>query len=287
MKIGIGLPNTVVGATGRQIKDWARRADQLGFSTLGTIGRVAYPNYESLTALAAAAAVTERIGLMTDILLGPTYEPVQLAKMAAGLDQLSEGRFVMGAAVGGREDDFSLVGYPFGDRGKRWDAALDLMHRAWKGEILTGTTKVTTVTPVNGGSVPMMFGGNSEKTIQRVVRWGVGWTAGGGGPQPAAEMAAKVRAAWQDAGREGSPRITALGYYGVGPHATENIEGYLGAYYDYLPQYLPMMIAGTPRDAESIKGLVGAFEAAGVDELILFPTAATLDQVDDLAEAVL
>ncbi len=71
--------------------EWARRAEALGFSTLATIGRVAYPTYEELVALAAAASVTERIGLMPNVLLAPTRDPVLLAKEAASLDQLSGG----------------------------------------------------------------------------------------------------------------------------------------------------------------------------------------------------
>ncbi len=71
MDVGIGLPNAVPGTSGTQLVEWARRADGRGFSSLGTIDRVAYDNYEPLTALAAAAAVTERIGLCTSVLLGP------------------------------------------------------------------------------------------------------------------------------------------------------------------------------------------------------------------------
>ena len=61
MDVSIGLPNTVPGTTGAQLVEWARRAEARGFTSLGTIDRLVYPNYEALTALAAAAAVTERI----------------------------------------------------------------------------------------------------------------------------------------------------------------------------------------------------------------------------------
>ena len=63
MEVGIGLPATIPGVERRQLLEWARRAEARGFSSLGTIDRIVYPNYESLIALAAAAAVTERIGL--------------------------------------------------------------------------------------------------------------------------------------------------------------------------------------------------------------------------------
>jgi len=72
VKIGIGLPTTIPGAGRREVLEWARRAEAAGFSSLGTIDRIVYPNHEPLIALAAAAAVTERIALTTSILLLPT-----------------------------------------------------------------------------------------------------------------------------------------------------------------------------------------------------------------------
>src|SRR5207247_2814282 len=105
-------------------------AEEAEFSGLATIDRVAYPSYESLIALAAAAAVTERIGLVTNVLLEPTRNPVLLAKEAASVDQLSGGRLVLGLGVGSRKDDYEPTGQRFEDRGRRCDDALDLMPRA-------------------------------------------------------------------------------------------------------------------------------------------------------------
>src|ERR687884_1124021 len=117
MDIGIGLPNAVPGVDRAGIVEWARRAEAAGFSSLGTIDRTAYGNYESLIALAAAAAVTERIGLVTDILIAPLRtNTALLAKQAATIDHLSEGRLVLGLAPGGRDDDYALSGVDFGAR---------------------------------------------------------------------------------------------------------------------------------------------------------------------------
>ena len=92
VKIGIGLPNPVPNTPGNLLVDWAQRAEAAGFSGLVTIDRIAYPSYDSLTSLAAAAGATERISLMTNILLAPVYTPVLLAKTAASIDQISSGR---------------------------------------------------------------------------------------------------------------------------------------------------------------------------------------------------
>ena len=92
MKIGIGIPNAVPGTSGRLLLDWARRAEERGFSGLATIDRVVYPSYDSLAVLAAAAGATSRIELMTNSLAAPVYPPVLLAKSTASIDQLSGGR---------------------------------------------------------------------------------------------------------------------------------------------------------------------------------------------------
>src|SRR5437899_3151852 len=117
MEIGIGLPNPVPGTPGRTLVEWPRRAEERGFSGLATIDRIAYPSYESLITLAAAAAVTERVGLVTNVLLGPTRNPVLLAKEAASVDAISGGRLTLGVGVGGREDDFSGLRAGFQDAG--------------------------------------------------------------------------------------------------------------------------------------------------------------------------
>ena len=94
VKIGIGLPNPVPNTPGDLLVDWAQRAEAAGFSGLVTIDRIAYPSYDSLTSLAAAAGATKRISVMTNILLAPIYPPVLLAKTAASIDQISSGRSV-------------------------------------------------------------------------------------------------------------------------------------------------------------------------------------------------
>ncbi|WP_203713452.1 LLM class flavin-dependent oxidoreductase [Asanoa siamensis] len=73
MRIGIGLPNAIPGVPGRTLVEWARRAEDLGFAGLSTIDRIAYPNHDALTALAAAAAVTNRIELFADLMLDSAY----------------------------------------------------------------------------------------------------------------------------------------------------------------------------------------------------------------------
>src|SRR4051794_37983431 len=120
MKLALGLPSTIPGVTRAQVLDAARVADQGGLDSVWVIDRVVYGNLEPLGALFAAAAVTERVRLGTSVLIEPLRNPVLLAKEAATLDVLSNGRTVMGLAVGGREDDFIAVGANFRNRGRRF-----------------------------------------------------------------------------------------------------------------------------------------------------------------------
>lgn len=287
MKVGIGLPNPIPGAPGRLLVDWARRAEERGFSSLATIDRVAYPSYESLIALAAAAAVTERIGLVTNILLGPTRNPVLLAKEAASVQQISGGRLTLGVAVGGREDDFEASEADFSNRGRRLDEALEVMEKAWRGEPVAGSPKPVTPSIEGGGGVPLLIGGASDKAIERTVKWGVGWTAGGAPPDQVGQFVEQVRSAWKNAGCEGEPRIVALAYFSLGDDVVSESVEYLKDYYSFLGEWADAMANGIPRTPEAVKQTVDAFAGIGVDELMLDPTVADLSQVDRLADAVL
>ena len=261
----------------------ARRAESLGFSTLGTIGRIAFPTFEELVTLAAAAGATERIGLMTDVLLATVREPVLLARQAATLDQVSQGRLVLGVGVGGRPDDFTVTGFDLHDRGKRMDEMLDLMHRAWRGEAVPGSDQPVTPRPVNGHSVPIMFGGHTEKAIARLGKYGIGYTMGGGQPEQLRGMIERVTSIWNGAGRTGRPEFRALGYFALGDDVAGEAESNLKEYYS---DFGPRVWAGTVKTAEEAWQRVSAFEQAGCDELILFMAAPAVSQVERLAEAV-
>lgn len=283
MDIGIGLPNPIPDTAGRTLVEWARLAERLGFSTLATIDRIAYPSYESLIALAAAGATTERIGLLTNVLLGPTRDPVLLAKEAASVDQVSGGRLTLGVGVGAREDDFVAAGRPFEGRGRRFDHDLEIIHAAWAGELVEGALKPVSPKPVRG-TIPILGGGTADPAIARAVKWGIGWTAGGAGPDRAAKVAERVREAWKAAGRDGSPRIVCLQYFALGERSDQGALAYLSDYYgDFGPQIAP----GVPKSRDALREVMARFEEMGTDELIFDPTIAELAQVELLAEAVL
>ncbi len=264
----------------RGIVEWARRAEEAGFSSLGTIDRIVYPNYESLISLAAAAAVTERIRLVTDILIAPLRRTALLAKQAATIDNLSGGRLVLGLAVGGRPDDYEAAGADFHARGRTFERQLEELGRLWAGEGGVGPA------PANGKRPQLLIGGQSEVALRRAARYADGWTMGGGTPDALAETLPKLRDACRAEGRDGEPRAVALFYFSLGPDAERVARDNIGHYYAFLGDYADQIVASAAKDEDTLKGYLSAFEQAGADEVICFPASPDPEQVDLLARAV-
>jgi len=287
VKIGIGLPNTTPGATGDLIVEWARRAEERGFSSLATIDRIAYPNFDSFVSLAAAAAVTERVGLFTNILLAPTRSTALLAKEAVSVDQISGGRLTLGIGVGTRPDDYELAGMRFEDRGRRFDEQIRALKAVFAGQPLPGFDGHVAPEPVRPGGPPLVMGGTADVAIERTVRECIGWTAGGAPPDVVLPYVDRVRAAWHEAGREGEPYIYALSYFGLGEEHVEASKQSILSYYAYFGGGEVGFAEGIPRTAQAIVDYQRRYEDAGVDEFIWDPTVPDIDQVDLLADAVL
>jgi len=104
-------------------------------------------------------------------MIAPAYAPALLAKQAAGLDQISGGRFTLGVATGWRDGDFTVAGRDYSGRGRRLDDDIEFTQRAWRGELVDGATKKLTPTPTNGVSVPLAFGGNAPAAFRTRCGW--------------------------------------------------------------------------------------------------------------------
>src|SRR3712207_4046314 len=168
MDIGIGLPATIPGTRASLVLNWAKRADSGPFSSLGILDRLVYPNYEPLITLAAAAAVTDRVRLMTTVLIGPLRGAGVLAKQAATIDALSGGRLTLGLGVGGREDDFDAAPASFHDRARRFEEQLDLMKRIWSGGPVSEEIGRVGPPPEQAGGPQLLIGGYSDGPIPGV-----------------------------------------------------------------------------------------------------------------------
>lgn len=287
MKIGIGLPTTIPGVRGELALDWARRADAGPFSSLGVTDRLVYPGYDVLIALAAAAAVTRRIRLMTTVLLAPLRNAAVLAKQAATIDVLSGGRFTLGVGIGGREDDFRAASVPFRSRGRRLAEQLALMKRIWSGQPVSEDIGPVGPPPVQPGGPEVLIGGYSPAAMRRVGRWADGYISGGSSDvQQIQQLYRVAEESWQAAGRPGKPRLVAAIYYGLGPNARERAAVFIRNYYAFIGPRVEGMVQNLPAAPETIRAIMSTFADIGVDELICWPCIPELDQIDRLADLV-
>ncbi len=286
MKIGIGLPTTIPGVKGSELLDWARRAEGAGFSSLGTLDRLVYGNYESFIALAAAAAVTERIGLATAIAILPYRQNAALvAKQAATIQDISRGRLVLGVGVGGRRDDFEAADVPFEERGRRADEMLDDMKQIWAGAERGHAGAIGPDVSLDPPSI--LVGGQVEAAFRRAARYGDGWIMGGGPPERFSEAREKVLSAFRDAGRSERPVAAALSYFSLDADPEGQARATIGDYYSFVGEYAGVVVDGTAKGEDQVRERVQLFADAGCDELILFPASSDPAQVDMLAAAVL
>jgi alkanesulfonate monooxygenase SsuD/methylene tetrahydromethanopterin reductase-like flavin-dependent oxidoreductase (luciferase family) len=287
MDIAIALPTMIPGTTGGTALEWATRAENRGFHALAATERVVYPGYEPMSVLAAAAGATSRIRLMTNVLIAPLRTPVELAKLAAGVDQLSGGRLTMGLAPGVREDDFQAAERDYPGRVKRFDEDLELMHRIWAGELVPGLDQRVGPPPFNGTRVPTLMGGVTAAAAQRVARWSDGWTAPGLTPERTAVLADRVHRTWTAAGRQGRPRIVMLLRFALGTDVQDAASAFVRDYFAMFGQAAEEFVLHTPRTPAAITDALRAFADSGVDEVVFHPTVSDVTQVDRLADVTL
>src|SRR5215218_767941 len=284
MDIGIGLPATIPGRRGSLTMEWAKQADSGPFSSLGILDRLVYPNYEPLITLAAAAAVTERVRLMTTVLIAPLRRAGVLAKQAATIDALSGGRLTLGLGVGAREDDFQFAPASFHNRGRRFEEQLELMKRVWSGQPESDEVGPVGPPPARSGGPELLIGGYTPVSIRRVGRWGDGFISGGvRDSEQVRQLFDLAEESWRGEGRVGSPRLVASLYYALGPNAARGGD-YIRHYYSYFGPAADDMARSIPSTPEAIEGLIQGFGDVGADEVVCWPTVAELDQVDRLAE---
>jgi len=276
MRIGIGLPNGIPGTDGQLIVAWSRLADKGPFSSLGVVDRLVYDSYDPFAALAAAAAVTQRIRLATTIIAGPIHSTAMLAKKAASLDALSNGRLVLGLAVGARKEDYDAAGIDYHSRGKRFSEQLAMLRTYWEDDSL-GPKAVRPAGP------ELLVGGLSDSTFARVARYADGYIHGGGPPKAFARAADKARAAWIDTARPGKPRLWAQGYFALGNNAIQLGIGYMKDYYAFTGPFAERIAASLLTSPQAIAQFIRGYEEAGCDELVLFPTIPDLAQLEHLA----
>ncbi|MEU5409578.1 LLM class flavin-dependent oxidoreductase [Nocardia asteroides] len=282
MHIGLGLPISDPAA----LLDWARRADDGPFRTLGLLDRLVYDNPEPLVTLATLAGATRRIRLQTEVLLAPLRETALLAKQTATLDVLSGGRFTLGVGVGGRADDHVAAGTDPRTRGRRLDAQIDLLRRLWAGEPFGPDCGPIGPAPVQPTGPELLFGGFQPAALDRVGRCGGGFLAAAP-PSWAGGLFDTVRRSWKDHGRAGAPRIVAQVNVTLGDDdVLADARAAMRAYYAFAGDRSAFMLDGLLTTPEAIRSTIAEFGALGADEVMLYCYGRDPDQVDRLADLV-
>lgn len=159
----------------------ARKTEEIGLHSLWLNDRVTYDNFEPLSTLAAAAAVTSKIKLGTSVLLAPLRRPVLLAKTLATIDFISQGRLILGVGLGNRPADYEAVQVPFEHRGARVLESIQLMRRLWREDCVSFEGKFFRVQEVALGpkpfanrSIPIWMGGSVEPVLKRAAQFADG-----------------------------------------------------------------------------------------------------------------
>lgn len=280
----------IPGASGPLVLEWARRADAGPFSSLTMGERIAYPSHDIMTTLSAAAAVTRRIGLVSNILVLPLYSAGIVAKQAATIDVLSGGRLTLGVGIGGREEDYRAACASFARRYQRLEEQVKRIRRIWRGESPEPGVHPLGPRPVQEDGPDILVGAIFPEAIRRSARWAdglLGWSF-----EPNADVVALsyriAEDAWKAARRTDRPRLLVGCYFALGPNAAERMGVYVRHYQDFLGADVAASIAQsiTTTTPAAVRAAIRALADIGTDELILVPTIAEIEQIDRLAAVV-
>lgn len=294
MQLGMTLPIMEPDLGPDTLEDWSRAIDAGPFSSLCFGERMAFDNPETLTLLGAVSAWTERVRLVTTVIVPQLHDPVMLAKALATGDALSKGRLAVGFGVGGREEDYRAVGADLSTKTMAGMADLvGVMKRVWAGENVTGATRPVGPPPVQPGGPELLVGTTGPKTIRSAAPWADGLAGfeldlNLGRTETLFDVA---RTSWSDAGKP-APRLTTSFWVALDDgdgSAREQMHRHLRHYMNWLPVDLVDALAPTAgfagTEAELLE-VLRRFEEIGTDEVQLVPTTSDITMVHRVAAAI-
>ena len=220
MQFGITIPNNWGVEDPQQVLDMGPRAEELGFDSLWVMDHlfnVAHvrsriydkPYYHPMSVLSYLAATTKRAMLGTSVLVLPYHNPVELAKYAATLDQISGGRLTLGVGAGATTEEFELLGIPLRSRGTLTDESIAIMKELWtsarpsfKSSRWNIEETIFTPKPKQTPHIPFWIGGSSPAALRRAARDGDGWHPSGISPEDFSLGAREIKEQAAAAGRD-------------------------------------------------------------------------------------
>jgi alkanesulfonate monooxygenase SsuD/methylene tetrahydromethanopterin reductase-like flavin-dependent oxidoreductase (luciferase family) len=273
------------------LRSWARVIDGGPFSSLCWGERIAFDNPDSLTLLGALAAWTDRVRLVTTVVVPQLHDPVMLAKGLATGDLLSGGRLTVGIGVGGRHEDYHAVGADPASQTRRGMAErVAVMKRVWAGEKVTESVLPVGPPPVQSGGPSLHIGTLGPKTIRDAAAWadGVAGTTLDLDVDRQAELFDIARTAWAEAGKS-KPHLATSFWFALGKpeEARAQVHRHLRRYMNWIPaEYVDAMAPATgwAGTEEELIEVLGRFQDIGTDEVHLIPTSSDIDQLRRVAE---
>ena len=222
MDFGICVPHYGKSLEIGRILDVAKQAETLGFDSVWVTDHILVPQsmdiiyrdnmLEPIALLSHLAAVVTRVRLGTSVMILPYRSPIVVAKMLATIDQLSQGRVIMGTGAGWMEEEFAALNAPFKERGDYSDECLRIIRDIWTHETVSIQGKFhhydqmqTSPQPVQAGGPPIWVGGNSARSRRRVAELGDGWHASSLLASEMAPGCEHVRELWAQNNRQGEP----------------------------------------------------------------------------------
>lgn len=275
------------------LKAWARAIDDGPFSSLCWGERIAFDNPESLTLLGALAAWTDRVRLVTTVVVPQLHDPVMLAKQLATGDMLCGGRLTVGIGVGGRHEDYHAVGADPATQTMRGMAdRVAAMQRVWAGEKVTDSVVAVGPPPVQAGGPRLLVGTIGPKTVRSAARWadGMAGTTLDLDVAKQNELFDVARQAWAEAGKPDPHLATSFWFAigdGDGPRA--QVHRHLRRYMNWIPaDYVDAMAPSTgwAGTDDELAEVLSRFRDIGTDEIHLIPTSSDLDQLRRVADVV-
>ncbi|MGH3580017.1 MAG: LLM class flavin-dependent oxidoreductase [Mycobacterium sp.] len=275
------------------LRQWATIIDEGPFSSLCWGERVAFGNPDSLTLLGALAAWTDRVRLVTTVVVPQLHNSVLLAKALATGDMLSGGRLTVGLGVGGRHEDYVAAGAdPATQTMRQMADRVAVMKRVWNAEKVTDSVLPVGPAPVQPGGPELLVGTIGPKTVRSAATWAAG-LAGTTldldvGKQN--ELFDVARTAWAEAGRP-APHLATSFWFALGDQesARAQVHHHLRRYMNWIPVEFVDAMAPTTGWAGSEDELIEVlrrFAEIGTDEVHLIPTSSDVGQLHRVADAV-
>ncbi|OBG88044.1 luciferase [Mycobacterium sp. E136] len=277
----------------KTLETWARVIDEGPFSSLCWGERIAFDNPHSLTLLGALAAWTERVRLVTTVIVPQLHDPVMLAKALATGDMLCGGRLTVGLGVGGREEDYRAVGAdPTGQTMRGMADRVAVMRRVWAGEKVTESVLPVGPVPVQPDGPKLLVGTIGPKTVRSAARWadGLAGTTLDLDVDRQNELFDVARTAWAEAGKPAPHLATSFWFaIGEGEQPREQVHRHLRRYMNWIPGDIVDAMAPTTGWAGTEQELIDVlsrFKDIGTDEIHLIPTSSDIEQVRRVAEVI-